>query len=76
MKHANANEILIQIIFSSENFTITVEDDGIGFDEKATKIEGDGWNNIHSRVNFLQGQLNLHSEVNTGTSVTIVLPNN
>ena len=75
LKHANANEILIQIIFSSENFTITVEDDGIGFDEKTTKTEGNGWKNIHSRVNFLQGQLNLHSEVNTGTSVTIVLPN-
>jgi signal transduction histidine kinase len=74
LKHANAKEILMEIIFTKENMTLTVEDDGIGFDEKTLKTDSNGWNNIRSRVNFLQGQLNLNADVNTGTSVTIDLP--
>ncbi len=74
LKHANAKEILMEIIFTKENITLTVEDDGIGFDEKTLKTDSNGWNNIRSRVNFLQGQLNLNADVNTGTSVTIDLP--
>ena len=74
IKHANAKEILMEIIFTDKNITINVEDDGIGFDENALKKDSNGWNNIRSRVNFLQGQLNLHADVNEGTSVTIDLP--
>lgn len=73
IKHAHATEILIQIIFTSEDITMTVEDDGIGFDEAKLSQNANGWNNIRSRVNLLQGHLQFHSEDQKGTSVTIVL---
>lgn len=73
IKHAHATEILIQLIFTSEDITITVEDDGIGFDATKINHNSNGWNNIKSRVNLLQGILNFHSEHQKGTSVTIVL---
>lgn len=66
----------MEIIFTRNNITINVEDDGIGFNESALKKDSSGWNNIRSRVNFMQGQLNLHADVNKGTSVTIDLPIN
>jgi signal transduction histidine kinase len=73
IKHAQATEILVQIIFTSEDITITVEDDGIGFDETKINHNANGWNNIKSRVSLLHGHLQFHSEPQKGTSVTIVL---
>ena len=74
LKHANATEILIQIIFSEETVNLTVEDDGAGFIENELKQDSSGWNNIRSRIDYLQGLLNLHSDLETGTSITISIP--
>lgn len=74
LKHAEAKEILIQIVYSPHSITITVEDDGVGFEEKNIKTDNNGWSNIRSRVNFLQGTLNLYSNIESGTSVTILIP--
>ena len=74
LKHANANEILIQIMFSPESLNLTVEDDGVGFDENDIKTDNSGWNNIRSRINYLQGTLYLHTVSTTGTTVTVTIP--
>ncbi|WP_341224399.1 ATP-binding protein [uncultured Arcticibacterium sp.] len=74
LKYAKAKEILVQIIFSDETVNLTVEDDGIGFDETKIKEGSSGWNNIRSRVDYLKGMLNLHSDRETGTSITISIP--
>ena len=74
LKHAKAKEILIQMVYSPDSITITVEDDGVGFEEKNVKMDNNGWNNIRSRVSYLQGTLNLYSNMEAGTSVTILIP--
>jgi signal transduction histidine kinase len=75
LKHAEATEILIQIVYHEKStMTITVEDDGIGFDDSNVQPENNGWNNIRSRVNYLQGIINFHSDPSSGTSVTISIP--
>ena len=75
LKHAEATEILIQIVYQEERtLTITVEDDGKGFNDANVQPENNGWNNIRSRVNYLHGIINLHSEPSDGTSVTIAIP--
>ncbi len=75
LKHAEASEILIQIVYQEERtLTITVEDDGKGFDDNKVQPENNGWNNIRSRVNYLHGIITLHSEPTAGTSVTISIP--
>jgi signal transduction histidine kinase len=75
LKHSNATEILVQIVFSDDqNLTITVEDNGVGFDEQESNEESQGWPNIRSRVNYLEGNINLHVNKNEGTSVTISIP--
>ncbi|MBK8353531.1 MAG: hypothetical protein IPL21_18300 [Saprospirales bacterium] len=61
---------------NSANITLTVEDDGNGFDiNKFDKLKGFGLTNIQSRVDYLKGNLTVDSELNKGTSVFIEIPN-
>jgi len=71
-KHAVANEVLVQLIREENRISITVEDNGKGFDIKILeKSKNSGWANIQSRVNYLKGKLDIVSEENKGTSVNI-----
>ena len=75
IKHAKAKNIIIQLVKNYENITLTVEDDGNGFDiNKLDKLKGFGLTNIQSRVDYLKGNLIVDSEINKGTSVFIEIP--
>ena len=73
LKHANAQHILVQLGTVGGELAILVEDDGKGFDP-ASKPEGNGLKNIHSRVNYLKGSIEWQSSPGEGTSVLIHLP--
>jgi len=73
IKHSKANEILIQLTREESEFIIMVEDDGIGFDVDGVK-KGMGTENILSRVNYLKGDLSVHSEKGRGTTTLITVP--
>jgi signal transduction histidine kinase len=70
IKHAEANEINVQISNRDEVIQITIEDDGKGFDKDNLEIEGIGLSNIQSRVDYLNATLDFISNTN-GTSYTI-----
>lgn len=75
IKHANASEILVQLSKDENILHITVEDNGKGFDVNAIKsFKGAGWTNIQNRINYLKGKLNIDSNSQEGTSVTIEIP--
>jgi len=79
LKHAGANEILVQITTGIDNLQITVEDDGKGFDtgvlkNSASDKSGIGLSNIENRVSYLQGSLDIRSSTHEGTSVNIEIP--
>lgn len=58
IKHAAATEVLVQLVRESERMSITVEDNGKGFDtQKLENSKGAGWANIKSRVDYLKGKL-------------------
>ncbi len=73
LKHGQAKEILIQLIRNDEDLEIMVEDDGIGFDPQQVK-KGMGTENVAARVNFLHGEISIHSEKGVGTTTTITIP--
>ena len=73
IKHAKASEILIEINQKEDEISLLVEDDGIGFDVGKVK-RGMGTGNISSRVNYLKGELSIHSVENEGTSTMIIIP--
>jgi len=73
-KHAEATEVIVQLLKEGNRLSIAVEDNGKGFNpEELAEGKGAGWPNIHSRVDYLKGKLDLHSEKGKGTSVNIEL---
>lgn len=73
-KHAKATEALVQLLREGDRISIAVEDNGKGFNvNELENSKGAGWANIRSRVNYLKGKLDLHSEIDKGTSVNIEL---
>lgn len=73
LKHARAQHALVQLSRTDNTLSITVEDDGQGFDAGILEsTSGMGWANIRNRVNFLNGRLDVDS--GAGTSVFIEIP--
>ena len=70
VKHSGATTILAQVMRHDDNLAVTVEDNGKGFD-KAIIPHGAGLKNIQSRVDYLNGQLDVKSTPGKGTSVHI-----
>ncbi|HTF31122.1 MAG TPA: sensor histidine kinase, partial [Flavitalea sp.] len=74
MKHAAAKTAIVQVTKSDGQLSVTVEDDGKGFDTAILKrVTGIGWSNIQNRVEFLKGNLDVQSSKEKGTSVFIEL---
>ncbi|NNF23023.1 MAG: tetratricopeptide repeat protein [Saprospiraceae bacterium] len=75
IKHSDAKGLLIQLIQNGNSLSLITEDDGKGFDVKAAKEKkGLGLTSIESRVSFLEGEMDIDSEKEKGTSYTITVP--
>jgi two-component system NarL family sensor kinase len=71
VKHAKANSVLVQINHLEKDLlSITIEDDGIGFD-LINKGIGLGLENIKSRLALLSGTYDIASDLGKGCSVYI-----
>ena len=83
MKHAAAQNAIVQVTKTDFTISVTVEDDGKGFDTSVLKHpksnaderagRGIGWSNIQHRIEFLKGKLDVQSGSKEGTSVHIEL---
>ncbi|MFN8284876.1 MAG: sensor histidine kinase [Chitinophagales bacterium] len=75
LKHAHATEVMVQLLAKEDKLNITVEDNGKGFDTKQlSAVNGIGYKNIRSRIDFLKGKMDVQSKLNEGTSVYIEIP--
>jgi len=76
VKHANATEATIHITNHEDAINIMVEDNGKGFNPKQiTKTaKGMGISSIDKRVEHLDGQLIIESEINKGTTIILDIP--
>ncbi len=73
LKHAQANEILVQITQTDHQIALLVEDDGKGFDPMEVR-KGMGTDNIARRVQFLKGEMSVHAEPRKGASTLVTVP--
>jgi len=73
LKHARANEITIQLIQDDRLLSITVEDNGVGFDPKQVDelSTGMGLSNIYSRAHEINGKIQIDSGKGNGTTVIL-----
>ena len=72
IKHSNANQVNIHLFKNNRKIILIVEDNGKGISIDNTK--GHGLMNIKSRVNTLDGEVNLEPSPNSGTLATIRIP--
>ncbi|WP_400078150.1 ATP-binding protein [Winogradskyella sp. R77965] len=75
LKHANAEEIIIQLTSPAEEKSIELiyEDDGVGFDLDEVN-KGIGLNNIETRVSDFSGTISINTARNRGTVISISIP--
>jgi signal transduction histidine kinase len=73
VRHARAKTIAVKITAASRVLTITVTDDGVGFDQAAAH-PGLGLRGIEERVKEIGGTLTITSRPGQGTALVIQLP--
>ncbi len=73
IKHAAAYNIFIQLTRHSKGISLTVEDDGKGFDATQT-TKGAGLQNVQSRVDYLNGSMEITSTPGVGSTFNIEIP--
>lgn len=71
LKHSEADEATVQLVYYDKYLEIMVEDNGKGFSGNIKK--GMGIKNIESRVKFLEGKITIDSG-GKGTTVMIQVP--
>ena len=76
LKYGNAKTVLVQITADFEEVTITIEDNGMGFDKALlAETKGNGWKNINSRIKFLNGTVEVDTNQNrNGTTLILNFP--
>jgi len=79
LKHSEASQILVQIIINEDTISLTVEDDGKGFEINPEvglpeNSEGIGLSGVENRVTYMQGSFDIHSSSHSGTSIHIEIP--
>lgn len=66
----------MQLVKDQTRLHITVEDDGRGFDAKNLQAaQGIGWLSIKSRVDYLNGTIDISSAEGKGANVNIEFQN-
>jgi two-component system NarL family sensor kinase len=75
VKHAKASKAFIGIEADSSSIKISVRDNGKGFNVKQQFDTGIGLRTIRNKANLLDGSLNIHSETEKGTIISITIPN-
>lgn len=71
LRHAEATQALVQLSLSLDMLTITVEDNGKGFNVAAVEQGGIGLQTVRSRVHAFDGTIDFDSEEGSGTTAYI-----
>jgi signal transduction histidine kinase len=74
-KHAVAAQVVVRLIYNPADVTLTVADDGRGFDPQLPRGEEHrGLHNLRTRTEEAGGNLTLHSTPGAGTTIIAYIP--
>ena len=74
VKHAGATRVVITLVERDGTVSLSVEDDGRGFDPDSSSNPGFGLIGIRERVELLGGTISITSRSGSGTRVDTVVP--
>lgn len=73
LKHSQATELCLELVFGEQQLSILFKDNGIGFSQDGSKEAGLGLRGIASRVEALGGNVKLQSAPGQGFSAKILV---
>jgi PAS domain S-box-containing protein len=74
-KHANARQVDVNLAWGEDNLTLSLSDDGRGFDPEEVRADGHfGLAIMQERAQEIDGQLSLSSCPDSGTELVLRLP--
>ena len=77
-KHSGASKVHVSIKTDDGKLTVTITDNGHGFDINTTDIESEdghiGIRSMRERTKIMNGSLSIESEPGKGTVVTLIVP--
>jgi len=74
LRHAGASQIMVRLIFSSDQFELIIQDNGIGFDPRKRLVGEMGLKNMQERANQIHANFAVITAPGAGTQVKISLP--
>lgn len=74
VKHSSCTKINVQLLAYPNHNLIIIEDNGKGFNTESEK-KGMGLKNLNSRIALLNGKIDIDSQINHGTTITLEVPN-
>ncbi len=78
VRHANAKEVNVRLVYSEDHIDLSIEDDGDGFELDNLRVGDDrtgfGLPIMKERVFLLSGEMDIQSELGKGTTITITVP--
>lgn len=73
-RHSQAAQVRLQLRYNTQHVTLTVYDDGVGFDSSEFKPYGLGLEAMRERLRSYQGTLSIQSKPREGTTLTASIP--
>jgi len=75
VKYAGEANVVVQIIMHKTYTSITIDDDGNGFDQNnELLLNGNGLGNMKMRTKILNGKFEITSEIGKGTNIIVSIP--
>ena len=76
IRHAQATEVCLQLIYEPDTIYLQIKDNGIGFDLQQLQSGGFGLLGMRERCVRLDGDLVINSVIGEGTEITITVATN
>ena len=73
-RHAGAGQATVRLVATPESVSLSVEDDGRGFDPSRRTGEGQGLVGMRERLEMLGGSLDVRSSPKKGTKIEAAVP--
>lgn len=71
-KYANATHVTVSFSETNTTYTLTIHDNGVGFDPNNSRAFGNGLYNMRKRMADINGTFQLTSEIGKGTTTILI----
>jgi len=74
IKHAKASNFYTHLDYQKDNLVLSIKDNGKGFDLSSPNFSGIGLSNMKNRARLVGAEIDIASELNKGTALTLTYP--